>query len=149
MSIGDPPSVAGWPAYYQSPKFHQWWINSSSLSLRTKLLGDMCLYEKQIFNGVAFSFNFLPFAKAIQNSGNANNFINDCTRILFAIPISNKQIATLKSILNTDPDYDTTWNLLWQQYRNSPDNIEVMDSIIKRLRVFFRKLISLPEYQMT
>jgi hypothetical protein len=149
MDIGNPPSVAGWPAYYQSPKFHQWWINSSSLSLRTKLLGDMCLYEKQIFNGVAFSFNFLPFAKAIQNSGNANNFINDCTRILFAIPISNKQIATLKSILNTDPDYDTTWNLLWQQYRNSPDNIEVMDSIIKRLRVFFRKLISLPEYQMT
>ena len=31
QDIGDPPNVAGWPAYYQVPMFYEIWINSSKV----------------------------------------------------------------------------------------------------------------------
>jgi uncharacterized protein (DUF1800 family) len=31
QDLADPPSVAGWQAYYQSPQFYQTWINSDTL----------------------------------------------------------------------------------------------------------------------
>lgn len=34
--LGDPPSVSGWPAYYQAPVFHEIWINASTFPERTK-----------------------------------------------------------------------------------------------------------------
>ncbi|MEZ4684703.1 MAG: DUF1800 domain-containing protein [Bacteroidia bacterium] len=34
-----PPSVAGWPAYYQKPQYHESWITSATLSFRKDMVG--------------------------------------------------------------------------------------------------------------
>ncbi|MEJ7660732.1 MAG: DUF1800 family protein [Hymenobacter sp.] len=34
QALGDPPNVAGWAAYYQTPQFHELWINSVTLPRR-------------------------------------------------------------------------------------------------------------------
>ncbi|MBU6324581.1 MAG: DUF1800 family protein, partial [Bacteroidetes bacterium] len=36
QDLGDPPNVAGWPAYYQSPQFYELWINSDSYPKRNQ-----------------------------------------------------------------------------------------------------------------
>src|SRR5258706_126079 len=42
QTIGDPPNVAGCPAYYQEPDYHELWINSSTLP-NSKLFTDTML----------------------------------------------------------------------------------------------------------
>jgi len=38
QNLADPPSVAGWPAYYQAPQFHELWINSDTLPRRNQFM---------------------------------------------------------------------------------------------------------------
>jgi hypothetical protein len=49
QNIMDPPSVAGWPAYYQSPDFYKQWINSVTLPNRYG-------YTDTILYGAALKF---------------------------------------------------------------------------------------------
>ncbi len=44
MKPGDPPNVAGWPAYRLAPQYHQVWINSDTLPNRLE-------FTDYIFNG--------------------------------------------------------------------------------------------------
>ena len=37
QSPGDPPSVSGWPAYYQIPLFHELWINNDTIQCTSLL----------------------------------------------------------------------------------------------------------------
>ena len=39
--VGNPPNVAGWPAYYQTPQFYELWINSDTLPKRTTFTTTM------------------------------------------------------------------------------------------------------------
>lgn len=41
QNLGDLPNVAGWPAYYQEPQYHELWINSDTLPRRNQLTDMM------------------------------------------------------------------------------------------------------------
>ena len=34
MQVGNPPSVSGWPAYYQAPVYDLFWVNSKTIQER-------------------------------------------------------------------------------------------------------------------
>jgi len=46
----DPPNVAGWPAYYQSPEYNELWINADTLPKRNKFT-DLMLEVGYTKNG--------------------------------------------------------------------------------------------------
>ncbi|MBK8244815.1 MAG: DUF1800 family protein [Saprospiraceae bacterium] len=46
QDINDPPNVAGWPAYYQSPSFHEIWIDTSTYPIR---LGSISAISRSNF----------------------------------------------------------------------------------------------------
>jgi uncharacterized protein (DUF1800 family) len=142
MDIGNPPSVAGWPAYYQAPKFHQWWINSASLGLRTKILSDLCTPEGLIFNGPYIKFDFVPFARQFANPENAGTFIKSCTELICAVEISEDSKNKLRALL-TDK-----WQDIWNKFAANTEDAKARETVQERLRLFFKKMMSLPEYQM-
>lgn len=148
MRIGDPPSVAGWPAYYQAPKYHQWWVNSASLSMRKKLTDGLSTHDGVIFNGYDVSFDFLNFAKKFSNPADMDAFVDQCTNMLCAVPLSKASVTHLKGLLVSGMETGYYWEKAWKKLTDNPDDTETKEVIDARLRMFFAKLFSMPEYHM-
>jgi uncharacterized protein (DUF1800 family) len=148
MRIGDPPSVAGWAAYYQAPNFHRWWVNSASLSLRKKITDGLCTHEGLKFNGYYMSFDFLSFARQFQNPEDLDDFVQQCTDLLCAVPLSTSSIAQLKESLVSGMETNYYWKKAWTKLAADPDDKETKEVIEARLRMYFAKLFSMPEYHM-
>ncbi len=148
MDIGNPPSVAGWPAYYQPPKFHQWWINSSTLSLRAKVLNDLCTKEGLFFNGSSFNFNFLPFVKQFDEPADADKLTTDAVQFLCAAKVSAAEKEKLMEVLNNGVEQRKDWKEAWTRYSIDSGDTANTGLVEERLRLFFKRVINMPEYQM-
>ncbi|MEK7254216.1 MAG: DUF1800 domain-containing protein, partial [Bacteroidota bacterium] len=97
MTYFDPPSVAGWKAYYQEPVFYRTWISSATLPPR------MDFTTRMITNGFSAAgatakVNVLAFAASLDDPTEPNNLIEECVRILFPQPITQFQKDFLKGI---------------------------------------------------
>ncbi|MBL7799869.1 MAG: DUF1800 family protein, partial [Chitinophagales bacterium] len=148
MDPGNPPSVAGWPAYYQPPKFHQWWINSSSLNLRAKIVSDLCTKEGLFYNGFTFKFHFIPFVSNFEHPEDEHILVENCISFLFSVAINDSEKEKLTDLLNGQANQQESWTELWKSYQNKKDDIEKRESTENRLREFFKRLLNLPEFQM-
>lgn len=148
MDIGNPPSVAGWPAYYQEPKFHQWWINSASLGLRAKMLHKMSTAEGMEYNGTKLSFDYVQFVHAFKKPEDAGQLVEDCTRLLLAVEITAATKLQLKQALLSGQQTDYYWSEAWTKFLAKPDDDAARSVVETRLRALFTRIFSMPEYQM-
>jgi hypothetical protein len=148
MRIGDPPTVSGWPAYYQAPKYHQWWINSASLSMRKKISDGLSTHDGLIFNGYSVSYDFFNFVRQFEEPGNLDGFVQKVSDMICAVPLSKESITHLKGLLVSGMETGYYWQKAWKKLADKPNDIETREVIDTRLRMFFAKLFSLPEYHM-
>jgi len=148
MSIGDPPSVAGWPAFYQAPKYHQWWINSYTLGFRMKIAESLYAAEGANCNGPRIKFDFISFVKQLSNPENVNDLVNECLDLLFAVQISEHSKDKLKSILLSEQKSDYYWKEAWRKFADTPQDSIAKSVVENRLTLFFGKIMNMPEYQM-
>lgn len=147
MRIGDPPSVAGWPAYYQTPKYYQWWVNSAVLSMRKSLLSEMSNNEGLLKNGCTLNFDFPAFVQKINDANDAEKLTKNCLHLLCAIQPDIQAIQQLVQILESDMGSSYYWGKAWQTFLESPTSTEARSVIESRLQLFFSKIFGLPEYQ--
>ena len=148
MYVGEPPSVSGWPAYYQAPKYHRWWANSSSLEQRKKLIESLSSPEGLVFNCPSVNYNFLAYAKNVENVEDVSTFVNYCLATLLAVEVGEEVKKHLIEILLSGLEHDRYWTEMWKNYSDSPNSPEMISLLENRLRPFFRKIMQLPEYQM-
>jgi hypothetical protein len=148
MNVGTPPSVAGWPAYYQAPKYHQWWINSATLGFRSKLMDNFSSPKGEPCNGSDIKIDFVHFVSQLENPGNAEDLLNNCLELLFAVEISPTSISKLKSTLAGNQQTDIAWTAAWNKFSANQNDAKVKAETEERLRPFFKKLVRLPEFQM-
>ncbi len=148
MMIGDPPSVAGWPAFYQAPKFHQWWINSYTLSFRMKIIDSLIAEEGLNCNGPRIKFDFSNFVRQLENPEDPDKLINSSVEFLLAMEISQSDKNRLKAVLLSGQEADHYWTDAWNKFIADPENKENKGVIETRLKEFYRKIINMPEYQI-
>jgi uncharacterized protein (DUF1800 family) len=146
--IGDPPTVAGWPAYYQAPKYHQWWVDSTSLSLRKKIMDALSTHEGSLFNGYNLSFDVLNFSKQFLEPSKLDKFIQDSLYLLCAIAPPPTLVKHLKGLLVSGMETDYYWEKTWKKHLENPEDFETKEVLEARLRLYYAKIFSLPEYQM-
>ena len=96
MELGDPPNVAGWPAYYQQPQFHELWINSDSLPKRNEFSDQMTStgYTK---NGKKIIMDVLAFTAALPNPQNPNALVADAITYLLRMPLTQQSRDKIKT----------------------------------------------------
>lgn len=148
MYLGEPPSVAGWPAYYQAPKFHRWWANAALLELRKKVVEGLSSEEGLVLNCPPVKYNFLPFAQKVENVENVNEFVKNCLAVLVSVDVSKTTVDNLTEILLSGLAGNMYWTEMWETYLKNPTDAQAINVIENRLRPFFRKIMQLPEYQM-
>ncbi|MBO9199035.1 MULTISPECIES: DUF1800 domain-containing protein [Niastella] len=141
QDICDPPNVAGWPAYYQIPMFHETWINHDTMPRRSKL-SDQLILTGYMRNTLNLVIDPVAFTRQFPNAGDPNLLISDVMDVLYRVPVSDARKATIKSqILLTGQTTDSYWTDAW----NNPAEL---GSVTTRLQTLYKYLMTLAEYQL-
>ena len=150
QNIGDPPNVAGWPAYYQVPQFDKIWINSDTLPRRNQYT------DRMITTGFArdkqkIMIDVIAYTKTFTNPGDPDALIDECAQRLYSVPLPDKERLYMKQgILLSGLQgkmSDHYWTDAWAKLQDISDTINRKD-VINKLKNLFQYLMNLPQYQL-
>ena len=148
LNLHDPPNVAGMPAYYQEPLFHEIWITSDSLPKRNQYT-DIMTNTGYLRNGFRMQFDFVTYAKTLTNPGNPNDLIDESLKYIYRMELSPQVKQQMKTqMLLSGQQYDYYWTNAWTAYIANPStaNFNIVNTRIKDL---FRFMMNLSEYQLS
>jgi len=148
QNIGDPPNVAGWPAYYQQPQFYEIWINSDTFPKRNQFTDQMLANGYQR-GGKRILIDPTIFARSLPNPGDPNALITDSITYLFRLPLTQASKDQLKrDIILGGQTNDTYWTNAWNAWIANP-NDTVNAAIVKtKLKDLYQYFMKLAEYQL-
>jgi uncharacterized protein (DUF1800 family) len=148
QDFADPPSVSGWPAYYQEPQFYELWINSDTLPKRNRFT-DIMVTTGYTRSGKNIKIDPIAFAKKMSNPGDPNILITDSLAILYRVPLSQTSRDTIKkNILLSGQDQDYYWTNAWNAYIANPTDTMALQTVNTRLRDLYKYFMNLAEYQL-
>ena len=148
QNLGDPPSVAGWAAYYQEPQFHELWINADTLPRRNQF-SDTMIGNGYTRNGKKISIDILSFVDTLPDPADPNKLINDSLMVILSIEVTSSVKDFLKSILLSGQSTDSYWTAAWQTYKSNTSITANKTIVLTRLQSMFKYLMNLPEYQLS
>jgi uncharacterized protein (DUF1800 family) len=148
MNLGDPPSVAGWPAFYQEPGFHEMWINSDTLPKRNQLSDRMCNNGYTYF-GQTFLVDVVTYTEGLLNPADPVLLIDEVLSQHYAIDGTPGVKAYLLSILLSGQSTNSYWTDAWDDYVNNPGNTTYYNIVKTRLQTFYKYIMDLSEYQLS
>jgi uncharacterized protein (DUF1800 family) len=148
QDIGDPPSVSGWPAYYQIPQFHELWINSDTISNRNKI-SDALAANGYSAGSTRLKIDPLHFAKKLDNASDPNLLINELIEMMHTLDVDQNQREFMKSILLSGQVNDDYWTQAWNEYLNDQNNTTKANIVSSRLSSLYKYLMNLSEFQLS
>jgi uncharacterized protein (DUF1800 family) len=147
QEILNPPNVAGWPAYYQTPEFHELWINSSTLPYRQELC-DAMIYNGFSHNGQTVIFDLLAFTASMPTPDDPVALTTDVLSYLLSISVSTSLQSYLVSILLSGQTNTAYWTSAWDAYAANPTDAALQTTVLTRLKPFYQYIMDLPEFQL-
>jgi uncharacterized protein (DUF1800 family) len=148
LNLHDPPNVAGMPAYYQEPLFHEIWITADSLPKRNQFT-DLMTNTGYTRNSFKMQFDFVAYVKTLSNPGNPNDLVDDALKYIYRMSLSPQVKQQIKTqLLLSNQQYDYYWTNAWDAYIANPTtaNFTIINT---RLKDLFRYLMDLSEYQLS
>lgn len=152
--MGEMPNVSGWPAFYQVPKFHQFWINSITIQQRTYMMTYMLWgFNVTTTTNVVttrIEINEIAFVQQFPNATirNPDTLINECVKYLLPIDISTEEKNKIKFDTLFNGQATNYWTPIWDAYILNPGNTNNTNSLKYLLKRMIGTLIELPEYQL-
>ena len=87
QTLGDPPNVAGWAAYYQTPQFHELWINAVTLPRRNQVTDLFIATQATPASGVKIKIDVLALTQSFPaaTASDCNLLIDEFVRLMVPI----------------------------------------------------------------
>jgi len=146
MELGNPPSVAGWPAYYQEPQYQRIWINAAVLPFKQDFI-NFLIYSGFTVNDFTLFINPIPIVESIPNADDPNVLVQSLVDIALPLDILPEQKDFLKGVLIPGlPDFE--WTVEWNDYQSDPTNQEKLVAVGSKLQALFSALMTIAEYQL-
>lgn len=141
--LGNPPNVAGWPAYYQSPLYYDTWINSDTYPKRV----NYPIYF--LYGGFNSSFDHIRFAQQYPQVANPVLFVEALCKTIYTMDISQAaQDAIRVQILQGGLPNTSYWTDAWNGYIQDPNDSAKKSVVVNRLTQLLAYLIQSPHYQL-
>lgn len=145
MNLLDPPNVAGWAAYYQTPDFYEIWISTATLPLRGQ-------FTDLLFTGLAgMTLDRIAYAATMSNPSDPWKLIDDLAEDLFPIAITKNQIDYVMYNamgLRQNGEYD--WTLAWNAYNAPGGNTTAnRNLVLKMLDPMLKFMFRMAEFQLS
>ncbi|MCW5921462.1 MAG: DUF1800 domain-containing protein [Saprospiraceae bacterium] len=146
MLPGDPPNVAGWPAFRQAPAFYRTWINGDTMRNRN-IFSDLFSFAVLLGFG-DLQLDHIAMASQSSNPSDPNQLVDDTLRIMLPMAISQEKKQLLKSILLSGQANDFYWTAAWLTYLANPNNPMAYEAVWFRLANLHKYIMNLAEYQL-
>jgi uncharacterized protein (DUF1800 family) len=126
MNLGDPPNVAGWPAYYQTPAFDLFWINSETIIKRSQYTdsifnwGNWLHYNNASKTGMLVRVDLAEYVRQFENPEKLDVLVDQLIERLINVPISkSNRTQIIDKIMqgNTNINY---WTGAWYTFLGNP-----------------------------
>jgi uncharacterized protein (DUF1800 family) len=147
--MGTIPNVSGWNAYYQTPAFHEYWINSNTVQRRFKFIQD--IFNGYTNNGTAIKINVITFAQQFGPAivADPDKLVATCINYLLPVDLSTAQKNQFKTstLLGNQVD-NFYWTNAWNDYLALPTNTSRKNIVESRLKSLLSGLCQLAEYQL-
>jgi hypothetical protein len=144
QKAGNPPDVAGWPAYYQSPTYHELWITADYLRAKKEFCDRLLTGS---VNGT--KIDVLAFTATLDNPSNPNLLIEEALFLLHPLPSDAALKTALKAILLSNQTNDNYWTDAWNAHRNNLTNATYATTVRTRLQVLYQAMTSMAEFQLS
>lgn len=147
QDLFDPPSVAGWAAYYQEPVYYEFWINSETMARRARF-SDTMVEQGYTIGNQLINIDLIAFVSQVSDPSDPNILVDEVSKILYPIPITQPEKDFLKNILIPGlPDFE--WTIEWQTYTMDPTNITKKDAVITKLKALMKYVMATAEYHLS
>ena len=153
QTMGEVPTVSGWNAFYQSPSFHEYWINSNTVQKRYSFINTIFNGYSPTFNGFKVKIEVDVIAWVSQFPAliieNPDLLVNECVKYLLSIDLSNtvKDSLKVQNLLSNQTN-NSYWTTAWVNYTNSPTNTTYASVVKTRLKGLLLSIAQLAEYQL-
>ena len=149
QTLGDPPNVAGWSAYYQTPQYNRQWLNAVTLPRRQQL-ADVLTGAGVTRAGFLLRLDPIGFVLSLPaaNALNPNLVVAAFTELLLPLALTATQLAYLKNALIPGlPDFE--WTIEWNDFLTAPTNAAKRQAVLTKLQGLLRALLGLAEFQLS
>lgn len=147
QGIGDPPNVAGWPAYYQAPSYNKYWATTATLPNRALRSDEMLYWGYDIF-GNRVKIDPVALTAQIPNAQDPTLLVNAVLSWMLAVPVSDTVKQNMKSELLSGQIADYYWSDAWNEYLANPTDEMAYGTVNSRLRSMYYILLHLEEYHL-
>lgn len=142
----EPPSVGGWPAYYQSPSYSKLWLNSTYLKQRFDIAGYLTQYSGINVGGNFYKVNALNVVDGLSVPSGAVEVIDDLCALYCPKNVDAATKVSLKFILtNGLPDFE--WTLQYNDYQANLGDPNFSDPVRIRVELVLSRLYKMAEFQ--
>jgi uncharacterized protein (DUF1800 family) len=143
-----PESVAGFPAYYQTPGYSKLWFNASTMIARYQLPELLLTHEnfskKFTKGGIKIDIlGFVRYSGYFSQPANADAVVQTFIDYLLPEAVSEKRFQYFRNALLIGLG-DDNWNLEWNDYLKSGNGSAVYGALSN----FITTLMGSPEYQL-
>lgn len=142
-----PPSVAGWPAYYQKPQYHESWITSATLSFRKDMAGAAATNVIQVRRARA-EVDLIALLDHVSDPFDANSVVEDLVRLFCPMPMDAAQRLCLKNALLPGLP-DATWSAEYSAFTLDPTDPGKRGAILTKLTLMMYTMLNMPEYHLS
>jgi hypothetical protein len=121
MRLFNPPSVSGWPAYYQAPVYDLFWINSVTIKERKNVTEGATRWGVWLGDGVNIRFNLKTYLQSFENPEELNLLIEEMENRLLGSPMTDRAKKRLiNSVLGENSLNTNYWTSMVNDYLNDP-----------------------------
>ncbi len=158
--MGTIPNVSGWNAFYQTPAYHEYWINTNTIQKRFTYLDRIMGSGTGNGGGYSLTYNTLntvikvdPIAYVQQFTtiaiADPNALVAECLKYLLPVEISLAQRNAIKQqTLLYQQTSDSYWTTAWANYLSAPTNAGYLSTVKARLQSLLYTIVHLAEYQL-
>ena len=119
MQIFQPPSVSGWPAYYQEPVYDLFWLNAVTIKAK-KGFTDASTWGFWIGNNMHLRTNLTKFINSFTNPGSLDLFIEELADRFLGGNIPEKALIRIKNSVFGESINESHWTELINDYLSNP-----------------------------
>jgi uncharacterized protein (DUF1800 family) len=141
---GNTPNVAGWPAYYQTPNFHELWISADSLRKRKEYCDKLLASN---YNNM--KVDVLAFTMTLTTPSDPNLLIDEALSLLHPLPSDAALKTSLKAILLSNQITDSYWTVAWNNYVGTPTNTTYATTVRTRLQTLYQAMTNMAEFHLS
>ena len=146
MHLGNPPSVSGWPAYYQAPVYDLFWINSMTIQDRVNFTQLATQWGLWMQDGNHLTLDRVKYILTYQSVDNLDALIQELANRFLGgdVPLKTKDRIKQNVLNGVNESY---WTDAVNDYKNNPTPNK-KNNLNWRIQELLSKLFQLGEINL-